>query len=228
VAAHTAGAADHGAGQGIDPAYLVPEASAGHSQSPINILTSQAMPGRHEVAFHYRTSKEHVRNLGHTVQVAYDPGSTIEFDGKVYDLVQFHFHTPSEHLLDGLTYPMEMHLVHREHGNPERLLVVGVLFKAGDASPLLERLLADVPRQAGAVADLDVTLDASFILKPGEGYYHYEGSLTTPPYSEIVTWLVLDETHHASVDQIETLNRIEGDNARHIQHPRSRPVDHWR
>jgi carbonic anhydrase len=207
--------------------YLLPEIAERRSQSPINIVTSRALPSRHKIKFHYQSSKEHVDNLGHTVKVTYDSGSSLDYDGRRYDLVQFHFHTPSEHLLDGVTYPMEMHLVHAEHGKPEHLLVVGVLFKEGDPSPLLDKVLVDVPSHAGEHTDNDVELDASSVLKRGEGYYHYEGSLTTPPYSESVTWLVLDQVHEALAEQIEAMNRIEGNNARHIQDQRARLVDHW-
>lgn len=206
--------------------YLSPEASAGRLQSPINIVTSRAVPAKHEVKFHYQTSKEHVQNLGHTVRVTYDAGSSVDFDGKTYDLVQFHFHTPSEHLLDGVTYPMEMHLVHAEHGQPDRFLVIGVLFKEGESNGLINTVLADTPRTAGASTDSDVQLDASSVFKPGEGYFHYDGSLTTPPYSETVTWLVLDQVHDASAEQVEAINRIEGNNARHIQDQRARLIDH--
>jgi carbonic anhydrase len=184
--------------------------------------------GKHKVKFNYKASNEHVDNLGHTVKVTYDAGSSIEYDGTRYDLVQFHFHTPSEHLLDGITYPMEMHLVHAEHDRPEHLLVVGVLFKEGESHPLLAKLVSDVPPHAGEHADKESKLEAGSILKRGEGYYHYDGSLTTPPYSETVTWLVLDQPHDASAEQIEALNRIEGNNARHIQDQRARLVDHWR
>jgi carbonic anhydrase len=208
--------------------YLAPETSEHDSQSPINIVTSRAVRGRHKVKFHYRRSKEHVDNLGHTVKVTYDAGSTLEYDGHSYDLVQFHFHTPSEHLIDGVTFPMEMHLVHAEHDHPEHLLVVGVLFKEGNANRLLADLIANVPEHAGEHADKDVMLNARSVLKRGEGYYHYEGSLTTPPFSETVTWLVLDQPHDASAEQIEALNRIEGNNARHIQSQNARRVDHWR
>ena len=209
-------------------AYILAEASEGQSQSPINIVTSRAVAGKHKVKFKYKATNEHVDNLGHTVKVTYDAGSSLEYDGTRYDLVQFHFHTPSEHLLDGVTYPMELHLVHAEHDHPEHLLVVGVLFKEGQSHPLLAKLVNDVPEHAGEHADKDVQLDATSILKRGEGYYHYDGSLTTPPYSETVTWLVLDQPHDASAEQIEALNRIEGNNARHIQDQRARLVDHWR
>jgi carbonic anhydrase len=208
--------------------YLAPETSEHDSQSPINIVTSRAVPGKHRIKFHYRSSKEHVDNLGHTVKVTYDSGSTLDYDGRSYDLVQFHFHTPSEHLIDGVTYPMEMHLVHAEQDHPEHLLVVGVLFKEGKPNRLLENLIANVPEHAGEHADKDAKLNARSVLKRGEGYYHYEGSLTTPPFTETVTWLVLDQPHDASAEQIEALNRIEGNNARHIQSQNARLVDHWR
>ena len=210
---------------GPSPAYSMPEHSTGLLQSPINIVTSRTVPGKHAVALHYQTSREHVTNLGHTVKVVYDPGSSLEFDGKVYDFVQFHFHTPSEHLLDGVTYPMEMHLVHTEHGHPDRYLVVGVLFKEGGADSLLDTLLSAVPPTVGATADEDQTLDASAIFSPGEGYYHYKGSLTTPPYTESVDWLVLKRVHEASAEQVQAFNRLEGNNARHIQEVRARLVD---
>ncbi len=206
--------------------YLAPESSDHHSQSPINIVSSRAVPGKHSVAFHYQTSKEHIQNLGHTVKVTYDAGSSLDFDGKKYDLAQFHFHTPSEHLLDGVTYPMEMHLVHQEHDHPERLLVIGVLFKEGVPNSLVGTMLPGIPARAGEKADLATQLDASSLFQPGEGYFHYDGSLTTPPYSEVVTWLVLDQVHDASAEQIEALNRIEGNNARHIQDQHARRVDH--
>jgi carbonic anhydrase len=101
-----------------------------------------------------------------------------------------------------------------------------VLFKEGEANGLLGTLLGNVPRRSGESLDADVLLDARAVVKDGEGYYHYDGSLTTPPYTEAVTWLVLDQAHDASVEQIEALNRIEGNNARHIQELRARLVDH--
>ncbi len=222
-----AGAIDseHHEGSASSAGYLIPERSAGLLQSPINISTSRAVPGEHAVALHYQTSHEHVTNLGHTVRVAYDAGSSIEFDARTYDFAQFHFHTPSEHLLDGVTYPMEMHLVHLERGNPEHYLVVGVLFKEGSPDALLDTLLEVVPPTVGETADEETLLDASTLFSPGEGYYHYEGSLTTPPYSEAVDWLVLKRIHEASAEQIQAFNRIEGNNARHIQELRTRLID---
>jgi carbonic anhydrase len=208
--------------------YLAPETTEGQSQSPINIVSSRAAAGKQKVLFHYQSSKEHIDNLGHTVKVTYDEGSSLEYDGHRFDLVQFHFHTPSEHLLDGVTYPMEMHLVHAEHDRPDQLLVVGVLFKEGASNPLIEELIGNVPEHAGEHVDKETQLDVRLVLKRRQGYFHYSGSLTTPPYSETVTWLVSDQTYDASAEQIEALNRIEGNNARHIQALNARAIDHWR
>ena len=92
----------------------------GDLQSPINIISSQAVPGHHQVVVHYQPSGQRIANLGHTVEVFYDEGSSLEFDGQNYQLQQIHFHTPSEHLIDGITYPMEMHMVHTLEGNNAR------------------------------------------------------------------------------------------------------------
>lgn len=210
--------------------YLSPEWSAGERQSPINIVTSRAHEAHHEAKLSYRKSSEHVVNLGHTIEVDYDEGSTLDFDGIRYELTQFHFHTPSEHLLDGITYPMEIHLVHRSIEEPQHYLVVAALFKEGRGHQALERLLPIVPARPGERVDVDEEVDANGFFGPNDGYYFYEGSLTTPPYTEAVNWLVLDSVHEASAEQIETLNHLEGNNARHIQAGRSRVVDHcaWR
>lgn len=206
--------------------YLTPEHAMGNRQSPINILTSRAREEPHQAEMRYKRSKEHVWNLGETIEVDWDAGSQITFDGGTYELIQFHFHTPSEHLLDGITYPMEIHLVHRELGNPDRLLVVGALFKEGAQSPIIEAILPYVPTKPGQRIDASRELDVNELFQQDDGYYYYSGSLTTPPYSEVVSWLVLDGVHEASAEQVEKIARIEGYNARHIQDPHARAVAH--
>lgn len=212
----------------LTPEDSTPEHTLGNRQSPINILTSRAKEGQHETELHYRASEEHIRNLGHTIEVDWDAGSSIEFDGKNYELKQFHFHTPSEHLLDGVTYPMEIHLVHVGVDDPEHMLVVGALFKEGEGNPIIDRVLPYVPKKPGGVIDAHEKLDVSALFGKDDGYYFYSGSLTTPPYSEIVNWLVLDQVFQASPEQIEEIARVEGYNARHIQAPHARMVDHCR
>ena len=218
------GGAEHG-GEHAAAIYAAAE-SNGVRQSPINIVTGEAAPGQHALALHYQRSREHVTNTGHTVKVNYDPGSSLELDGKTYDLQQFHFHTPSEHQLDGTTYPLELHLVHALRGEEGKYAVVGVLFKQGAADELLGKLVAAAPSEAGATKDDEgVELDVTSLFSPSDGYFHYEGSLTTPPYAETVTWIVSKQVHEASGAQISAITQLEGDNARHIQALGSRHVD---
>lgn len=208
--------------------YLTPEHTLGDRQSPLNILTSRAREASHQAQFHYKKSKEHVRNLGKTIEVDWDKGSFVEFDGAAYELVQFHFHTPSEHLLDGLTYPMEIHFVHARMDDPDKLLVVGALFKEGVASPLIEHLLPLMPSHEGEQLESPEEIDLRRLFDKDRGYYYYSGSLTTPPFAEVVKWLVLDGVHEASPEQVEKIAGIEGFNARHIQEPHGRTVEHCR
>jgi carbonic anhydrase len=207
-----------------EPLYAVAE-SGGGAQSPINILTRAVEAGGHRIALHYRPSREHIVNVGHTIEADFDPGSSIEYDGSVYELKQLHFHTPAEHLVDGITYPMELHMVHTLEGRPNRYLVVGILFREGREDPFVEEIVAHAPTEGGARYDGSAELDAANLLRRVKHYYHYEGSLTTPPYTESVTWLVMKDVHEASPSQIERLNVLQGNNARHIQALHGRHVD---
>jgi carbonic anhydrase len=133
----------------------------------------------------------HLVNNGHTVQADVDKGSTVEMDGAVWTLLQLHFHAPSEHSLDGLHYPMEMHLVHAgPDGKPG--LVVGVFLVQGGDNPAFGPLLSDLPKEKGARKDdATVTVDLAKLLPANRTYLAYDGSLTTPPCTEGIRWYVL-------------------------------------
>lgn len=224
--AHASGAAAHH--EPNASTYTLPGLSHGLSQSPINIRTHALAEGapHHSVHVNYQRSKEKVVNKGHTIEVDYDSGSTITFDGKVYDFKQFHFHTPSEHLVDGVTYPMEMHMVHTLRGDDASYLVIGVLFKEGERNGFLDEFLSHVPTEASSTAaPEDVFVDINHVFDGDDRYYTYKGSLTTPPYTETVRWGVLKRIHEAAPEQIALLNRLEGDNARHIQAVHGRRVE---
>lgn len=213
--------------------YTLPGLDHGLSQSPINIHSNESVDSStHSITMNYSESSEDVVNLGHTIQVNYDAGNTISFDGKTFDFKQFHFHTPSEHLIDGMTYPLEMHMVHtlpgvKKGGDPV-YLVVGILFKEGKENPFLNEFMDAIPNDAnkeykvqGGTVNINDLKDQFTDL----GYYHYQGSLTTPPYTETVTWLVVKQILEASPDQIQRLNKLEGNNARHVQAMYDRKVD---
>jgi len=234
AAAASAGAAKSSGGEPVSGKYYaLPGLDHGLLQSPVNILSDETEPGKHQIKFGEADEVEEVANLGTTVELSFGRGITTEFDGKVYELLQLHFHTPAEHLIDGITYPMEMHLVHRGPAlgafDPPVYLVISLLVQMGAANRFFGEFLNVVPTETGEVAKLhDVFLHDAF--RPGFDlenvhYYHYRGSLTTPPYTESVDWLVAKDVIEAAPAQIQRINVLEGDNARHVQALYSREID---
>lgn len=198
----------------------------GICQSPVNIDTASAGTGNHSVAIHYQAKDERVANLGHTVQVSFGDGGNIEFDGKRYNFRQFHFHTPSEHWVDGTPYPLEMHLVHTLESDDQRYFVFSVLFENGSADPFLDAFLQAIPKSEGQTKSLgDGTVDVNTLFADNPGYFQYRGSLTTPPYTETVQWAILKKHRTASQPQVEAIMNVEGNNARQLQPLYGRPVE---
>lgn len=214
--------------------YALPDLDHGLLQSPVNILSGQAVDGSHKVVLHFdHTAPDLLVNKGTTIELDFPQGGgSLNYDGREYDLEQLHFHTPSEHQVDGITYPMEMHIVHRLRGEAEhdqpRFLVVAILFRMSDPSHFIGAFLEAVPQKAGQSKHMEpgeVYLDELFPGFEMPRYYHYRGSLTTPPHTESVHWLVLKQVMSASSEQIRRINAIEGDNARHVQALYGRPID---
>ena len=221
-------------GEGELHGYLLPGLDHGLMQSPINMLSTVSKPGHHSLKMEFSGAINMVENKGHTVQLDFLPGSTVTVDGRTYDMIQCHFHTPSEHLVDGMTFPMEMHVVNRlqgqEEGDVPSYLVIGYLYKMGESSDFLERFIGLIPAEAGTTKEVNWTTlfgerSPEDVLEDWTHYYHYRGSLTTPPYTESVEWYVLSRIHEASPEQIMRINAIEGDNARHIQGIYGREID---
>lgn len=218
----------------LEELYALPGLDHGLVQSPVNILSGNAVDGRHRVALHYdHTAPNFIVNKGTTIELDFPSGGgSITYDGKEYDLLQLHFHTPSEHQIDGITYPMSMHVVNRmreEHadGRPH-YLVIAILFKMGEANHFIGTFLEAVPSKIGASAELEpnvVYLEELFPGRKMPHYFHYRGSLTTPPHTETVDWMVLKHVTEASPEQIQRINAIEGDNARHVQALYGRAID---
>jgi carbonic anhydrase len=189
--------------------------STGKNQSPVDLhdaVKAKLAP----LSFKYESLAQDVFNNGHTVQVTYAPGSTLTVDSHQYQLKQFHFHAPSENLLNGKHFPLEAHFVHADaDGN---LAVVAVFFEKGAANAALDKLGKDLPVRAGDKHDLDAKLAAVELMPKTREYYRFSGSLTTPPCSEGVNWLVLKHPVTASEQQIEQLHAAMGhDNARPVQ-----------
>jgi len=205
---------------------MIPGVPHGICQSPVNIQTAAANASSHTVAIHYNAKDERVANLGHTVQVNFGGGGNIEFDGKRYLFKQFHFHTPSEHWLDGKSYPLEMHLVHTLDSNDEVYFVFSVLFQDGAADPLLASFLDAIPDAEGESTKLsDGKVNVATLFADNPGYYQYRGSLTTAPYTETVQWAIVQQVRTAAPEQVQAIMAVEGNNAREVQPLYGRPVE---
>ncbi|MCE2594346.1 carbonic anhydrase family protein [Motilimonas cestriensis] len=178
----------------------------GKQQSPIDIVHAQ--PTQLEaIEWDYEPKFQNIINNGHTVQVNLQPGSEIEVNDTDYQLKQFHFHTPSENRLNGRSYPLEAHFVHADKkGN---LAVVGVFFEHGRANAALAALWEKMPAQVGTKQSLNkINFELNELLPKNKNYYSFTGSLTTPPCSEGVQWLVMQQAIKASPEQIAAFKAV--------------------
>lgn len=196
--------------------------ATGHEQSPID-LTGEVAVDLPDIAFHYQPSAVNILNNGHTIQVNYDAGSSIEVDGVTYELKQFHFHTHSEHTVDGATFPLELHLVHQSAEG--RLAVVGLMAEAGAANDPLAIVWENMPTAANESAHIDAQINAADLLPADHTYFGYAGSLTTPPCSEGVKWHVLTTPIQLSAAQLDTMTALLHDNFRPVQLIYDRELD---
>lgn len=184
--------------------------TAGSQQSPIDIMSSvraQLPP----LQMNWRVKPDMIVNNGHTIQVNSDLGNTLAVGKDKYDLVQFHFHHPSEHLIGGKSFPMEVHFVHRNGAGA--LAVVGVLMTAGKPNTTFKQIAATMPAKAGEPVKMSA-VDISQMLPAGRHYYRYAGSLTTPPCSETVNWLVLRDPIQVAQADIDAFAKLYPMNAR--------------
>ena len=190
--------------------------SEGKNQSPINI-TSSFDTDLDAIDFNYKTSPVKILNNGHTVQVNVAKGSYIDLGETRYELIQYHFHTPSENNIKGESFPLEAHFVHADKdGN---LAVVGVMFKDGKENKQLSELWKKMPMEAEKSYSLtSEAKDINKLLPKSKEYYRFNGSLTTPPCSEGVKWMVLAKPLTISKDQVEKFSHaVNGHNNRPIQ-----------
>jgi carbonic anhydrase len=195
----------------------------GKHQSPIDIRGAKTadLPA---IAFNYQPAPLAVIDNGHTIQVNYAPGSWIDVGGARYELVQFHFHKPSEEKIDGKSHAMVAHLVHK---NAEgKLAVVAVLLDGGGASATIDTIWKNLPTEKEkAVVVPGVSVDASTLLPKDHAYYTFQGSLTTPPCSEDVTWFVLKSPTKIADGEIAQFAKVYPMNARPTQPINGRPIE---
>jgi len=186
----------------------------GGAQSPIDLANPLRVPALSGLQLNYNPSKLKITNNGHTIQVNYDKGSFAVVDGKRYDLLQFHFHTPSEHTVDGKSFPLELHLVHQ--ASDKNLAVIGVMLAEGAPHGLLTKFWERLPRAAGEV-ETNLSINAQELLPRAlDDYFTYSGSLTTPPCTESVRWIVLRRPVEISKAQAAAFKGIFPMNARPV------------
>ncbi|MCY3971945.1 MAG: carbonic anhydrase family protein [Acidobacteria bacterium] len=196
----------------LDPAYET--CSLGGEQSPIDLnraRSAQVDP----VEFEYRSSRSTVENTGHSIQVNPEPGSGLVVGGVRFELEQFHFHHGAEHTIEGVRLPLEMHFVHRSEGGS--LVVVGVLFREGPANLALVPVWSGLPGIAGPPRPVADAVDLPALLPEHRTSWRYSGSLTTPPCTEGVAWIVLTEPLTLSAGQIDAFAAIFPNNYRPVQ-----------
>jgi carbonic anhydrase len=203
---------------------LKPEFSkcaSGTRQSPIDIRDGIRVD-LEPVQFDYKPSAFRVLDNGHTVQVNVEPGNSIEVMGRRFELAQFHFHRPSEERIDGKQFDMVAHLVHKDVDG--RLAVVAVLLERGSAHALVQSVWNNLPLEKGDEVSARAPLDMNQLLPKDTRYFTYMGSLTTPPCSEGVLWMVMQQPVSVSAEQIDVFARLYPMNARPVQQASGRLI----
>jgi len=195
--------------------------SRGQQQSPIDLTDADVIwADVGALAFDYHATPLRIINNGHTIQINYAPGSILTARGKKYQIVQFHFHTPSEHARNGKLADMELHIVHQNAA--KELAVVGVFLEQGSANAALAPIWQAIPADVGKEKLIgSTTVNVAELLPKARvktpPYFFYMGSLTTPPCSEGVRWLVLGQSIQLSQDQIARFRKVIPMNARPLQ-----------
>lgn len=203
----------------LAPDYLL--AKTGRQQSPIDIrdASPEVLP---QLQFHYKPSKIHLIYNGHTIQENEDPGSFGSAGEKRFELQQFHFHSPSEHTVDGNHFPMEMHLVHK--ASDGTVGVVAVFIREGKHNDAFDNVWDLLPNANDPKRDSALKIDTLSLLPKQRGHYSYDGSFTTPPCTEQVKWVVLKTPVEMSKRQIERFRLVIDGNNRPVQPLNGRQV----
>ena len=186
----------------------------GNRQSPIDLRDGMKVD-LEQIVFDYKPSSFSVIDNGHTIQVTMTGGNYITIMNRSYELLQFHFHRPSEERINGKGFEMVVHLVHRDAEG--KLAVVAVLLERGKAQSVIQTVWNNLPLEKNDTVTPSVVLDVNDLLPAGRDYFTYMGSLTTPPCSEGVLWLVMKEPVQASPAQMALFSRLYPLNARPIQ-----------
>lgn len=192
--------------------------ASGRLQSPIDIVDPSS-EDLVNIALHYQPSELIMKNNGHTVEVNYAAGGFIEIDQQQYNTANIHYHTPSEHTINGKSFDAELHLVHtRDLGDHQKeYAVIGILLTVGAENQHYRALLDNLPQKSGEEFRSQEKLDAANLLPSTRTTYRYTGSLTTPPCSEGVHWNVMSTPVELSAEQLASLKQLFDHNSRPTQ-----------
>ncbi len=194
----------------------------GTAQTPVDLTNLQPDPTLPALEIDYQPTPLTVLNNGHTIEVEYEPGSTLTVGNETYEVRQFHFHAPSEHTLDGTSYAIEMHIVHANAAG--NLAVVGVMLEESDTpAPLLSDIWTVMPLEEGTT-EAEGEINVAAMLPDDVSYATYSGSLTTPPCSEAVRWFVLTTPVQISTAQADQFRAVYNGNNRPLQERNGRVI----
>ena len=191
--------------------------ASGKEQSPVDLKFKKPKTGG-KIEFNYAESNASLRDSGHALQIDFKAGNSVNIRGQSYELINMHIHSESEHTISGKKSPLEIHFVHKNTQGD--LAVVGVLVKQGAKSESFDKILTNIPKEAGTSQDISV--QASDFLPAKKTYYSYKGSLTTPPCTEGVNWNVFNNEIEMSEGQIAIIKSFYSNNARPVQNLNAR------
>ena len=198
----------------------------GKRQSPINLVWSKPKKEGSNLSLSYKETKLHVVDTGHAMEFLVDPGSMMKHNGMDYELKSIRYHVPSEHQLSGNRFAAEMQLNHTSSDG--RTSVMSVFFKEGKENPMFEKLFEKMPTEKNKpLMDPAFIYTASVLVPNKLHHYNYEGSLTQPPCTEAVNWLVLNTPVELSKAQIARLRSFYSANNRPIQPTNDREYSNY-
>lgn len=186
----------------------------GRRQSPIDIRDGIKVD-LEPIQFNYKPTQFRITDNGHTIQVDVGEGNSIKVMEREFQLIQFHFHRPAEERVNGRSFDMVAHLVHKDDNG--KLAVIAVLMKKGSEHPLIQALWNSMPLERGQSIEPSTIINMNHLLPEARPYYTYMGSLTTPPCTEDVLWMVFKQPIEVSQQQVSIFSRLYPNNARPIQ-----------
>lgn len=211
----------------IDP-YLCRE---GKHQSPIDLNNfseiNVSVPKINNLSIDYSSTPIRIINNSHTIHLSYGSGSKVKWQNKTFELIQFHFHSPSEHTISQKQYDMEMHLVHKS--KDQKFLVLGILMKKGEHNSNIQKIWDRIPNALNKeIFYQDDPFNVEELLPSEKEFFYYSGSLTTPPCLENVNWFVMKKPIAVSNDQINFFQKFINQNARPTQKLNNRLINNAR